>query len=63
MPAEQLATAFAARLPIVPLYHRAVRVHHKRSLRGLAGDPLGRLDFADAYFWNGPSEPVTVEEP
>ncbi len=45
---DEAATAFRARLPIVPLFHRGVRVHHKRSLRGL---PAG---LADAYFWTGP---------
>jgi peptide/nickel transport system substrate-binding protein len=42
-------SAFADRLPVVPLYHRAVRAHHKRVLRHLAFDPLGRLSFADAW--------------
>jgi ABC-type transport system substrate-binding protein len=41
--------AFGDRLPVVPLYHRAVRAHHKRVLRGLLFDVLGRLAFADAY--------------
>jgi peptide/nickel transport system substrate-binding protein len=55
--AEAAAATFAARLPIVPLFHRAVRAHHKRTLRGLAVDELGRLSFADAYLWSGSESP------
>jgi hypothetical protein len=42
--------AFAERLPVIPLFHGAVRAHHKRLLRGLAVDALGRLELADAFF-------------
>jgi peptide/nickel transport system substrate-binding protein len=59
---EQAAAMFAARLPIVPLFHRSLRVHHKRALRGLGVDALGRLSFADAYLWTGPTE-VPAETP
>jgi peptide/nickel transport system substrate-binding protein len=38
---------FAARLPIVPLVHRAVKAHHKKTLAGVAFDGLGRLGWAD----------------
>jgi len=51
---EMATAAFAARLPVIPLFHRGVRLHHKRTLRGLEGDPLGRPDLADAFFWSGP---------
>jgi ABC-type transport system substrate-binding protein len=46
---EAAQGAFVDRLPVVPLYHRAVRVHHKRVLRNLVFDALGRLGFADAF--------------
>ena len=60
---EQAAAMFAARLPVVPLFHRSVRAHHKRALRGLAVDALGRLSFADAYLWTGPTEPPVDSSP
>jgi hypothetical protein len=40
-----------------------VRAHHKRALRGLAVDALGRLSFADAYLWTGPTEPPVDSSP
>jgi MarR-like DNA-binding transcriptional regulator SgrR of sgrS sRNA len=52
--ADAAAAAFAARVPIVPLFHRALRAHHKRTLRGVAFDVLGRLGWADVYVWTGP---------
>jgi ABC-type transport system substrate-binding protein len=55
------AEAFAARLPIVPLLHRAVRVHYKRTLRGVGPDALGRLRLADAFLWNGPADAVVPD--
>lgn len=55
---DAAAAAFAERLPVLPLFHRALRAHHKVTLRGLGGDTLGRLDFADAYVWTGPADPV-----
>ncbi|WP_428267607.1 ABC transporter substrate-binding protein [Haliangium sp.] len=48
------ARAFAARLPIVPLAHRAVRVHHRSDLRGVALDDSARLPFADLFFFGRP---------
>jgi ABC-type transport system substrate-binding protein len=53
---DAATAAFAARLPIVPLLHRAVRAHHKRTLRGLTVSRLGRLTFADAYVWTATDE-------
>jgi MarR-like DNA-binding transcriptional regulator SgrR of sgrS sRNA len=55
---EAAAAAFGERLPVVPLFHRALRAHHKKTLRGLGGDALGRLAFADAYVWTGPADVV-----
>lgn len=48
------AKEFAARLPIVPLYHRAVRVSFRTDLKGLAVDAFGRLTLADAFFSGRP---------
>jgi MarR-like DNA-binding transcriptional regulator SgrR of sgrS sRNA len=50
---ESAAAAFAARLPVVPLYHRAVRVSHKKTILGLLFDPLGRIGLADAFVFSG----------
>lgn len=46
--------AFATRLPILPLVHRAVRVHHRRGLRGAWLDGAGRLAIADLFVWERP---------
>jgi hypothetical protein len=40
---------FGQRWPIVPLYHRAVRMHHRDTWHGLGFDALGRASYADAY--------------
>ncbi|ACY16931.1 ABC transporter substrate-binding protein [Haliangium ochraceum] len=42
-------------LEIIPLLHRAVRVHHRSDLRGVTLDELARPDFADAYFFGAPA--------
>jgi hypothetical protein len=44
-----LAVAFEARLPIVPLFHRSVRVHYRKILQGVGFDALGRLALADLF--------------
>jgi MarR-like DNA-binding transcriptional regulator SgrR of sgrS sRNA len=41
--------AWGQRWPVVPLYHRAVRAHHRETWHGLGFDALGRLTFADAF--------------
>ncbi|HVV84853.1 MAG TPA: ABC transporter substrate-binding protein [Kofleriaceae bacterium] len=46
--------AFAAKLPILPLFHRAVRVHHRRDLRGSWFDGASRLGVADLFMWDRP---------
>jgi peptide/nickel transport system substrate-binding protein len=51
--AASLALAFDAHLPIVPLYHRTVRVHARKIVYGLAFDGLGRLGLADAFVFAG----------
>jgi MarR-like DNA-binding transcriptional regulator SgrR of sgrS sRNA len=48
--------AFAERLPIVPLVHRALRVHHRADLRRVELDALGRIGLADAYFAAAPAD-------
>ena len=48
------AREFAARLPIVPLYHRGLRVSHRADLRNLAVDMTSRLGLADAFFHGAP---------
>ncbi|HUS67421.1 MAG TPA: ABC transporter substrate-binding protein [Kofleriaceae bacterium] len=61
--AEQLAVApldadaalvsFADRLPILPLFHRAVRVHHRVDVRRLRFDAIGRLQYPDMFLFGG----------
>lgn len=55
-PLDRTAAAkeFAARLPIVPLYHRAVRVSFRTDLKAIAVDAVGRLTLADAFFYGRP---------
>jgi hypothetical protein len=50
----RVRAAFATRLPILPLYHRAVRVHHRRDLRGSWFDGASRLGVADLFMWGSP---------
>lgn len=47
----KMKETFAARLPIIPLYHRAVRVHHRADLRGAWFDSSARLGVADLFVW------------
>jgi peptide/nickel transport system substrate-binding protein len=54
--ANEVLGLFLVRMPIVPLAHRALRVQHKKALRGLAFGPLGLPTWADAYLWTGPDE-------
>jgi MarR-like DNA-binding transcriptional regulator SgrR of sgrS sRNA len=49
------ARAVDERALLAPLFHRAVRAHHRADLRGLTIDPLGRLDFASV--WIAPRSP------
>ncbi len=42
--------AFARRLPLVPLFHRAVRAHFRRDVRGIGFRSSTRLGFADVFF-------------
>ena len=50
----RMRETFAARLPIIPLYHRAVRVHHRADLRGAWFDSSARLGVADLFVWRNP---------
>jgi len=43
--------AFSAQLPIVPLFHRALRVHHRSNLRGVAFDDASLLTLGDLFFY------------
>ncbi len=46
-------TAFAQRLPILPLFHRAIRVHHRVDVRRVAFDATGRLLYPDMFLFGG----------
>ncbi len=46
--------AFAARLPIVPLMFRAVRIWHRTDVRGLGFDATGRPDLASLFLHGAP---------
>lgn len=52
---EAARRTFAQNLPIVPLFHRAVRVHHRHDLRGVTLDHASRLSLADAFFFGQPA--------
>jgi ABC-type oligopeptide transport system substrate-binding subunit len=53
--AAEARKQFAARLPLIPLYHRALRVHHRTDVRGVALDACGRIGLADLFVWGSPS--------
>ncbi|HWN68151.1 MAG TPA: hypothetical protein VNM90_10970, partial [Haliangium sp.] len=46
---EAARRAFDERLPIIPIFHRAVRLHHRSDLRGVALDDAARIGFADVF--------------
>jgi peptide/nickel transport system substrate-binding protein len=47
---------FAARLPIVPLMFRSVRMWHPTNLRGIAFDSMGRPCYADLFLYGAPTK-------
>ena len=47
--------AFAARLPIVPLMFRAVRLWHRSDVHGLGFDGAGRPCFAEMFLFGDPA--------
>jgi peptide/nickel transport system substrate-binding protein len=51
----QAKAQFAKSLPILPLYFRAVRVHHRNDVRGLGFDGFARLDAADVFLFGIPT--------
>ncbi len=52
------AREFAKRLPIIPLFHRSLRVHHRSDVRGVAFDSISRLAFADIFIFGRPAAPA-----
>ena len=56
-PAAALA-AFERRLPILPLMHRAIRVHHRVDVRRVGFDAVGRLLYADTFLFGGTAAPA-----
>jgi peptide/nickel transport system substrate-binding protein len=47
-------TEFAARLPIVPLMFRGLRVWHRTDIRGVRFDATGRLCYAELFVFGAP---------
>jgi len=45
--------AFAQRLPVLPLFHRSIRVHHRVDVRRVAFDATGRLLYPDMFLFGG----------
>ncbi len=54
MTINQTLAAFAKRLPVVPLFHRAVRMHHRSNIRGVGFDSLTMPSLADMYLYGSP---------
>ena len=54
---DGLAREFAARWPLVPLFHRAVRVHYRADVRGVALLPAAIVRW-DELFFSGEPEPM-----
>jgi peptide/nickel transport system substrate-binding protein len=53
----RMRARFLERLPIIALFHRAIRVHHRADLRGVGFDPIGRLGHADLFLVAGAAAP------
>jgi peptide/nickel transport system substrate-binding protein len=53
---DKARTEFGERLPILPLLHRALRIHHRSDVRGLGFDASSRLDLADLFLFGKPSK-------
>jgi MarR-like DNA-binding transcriptional regulator SgrR of sgrS sRNA len=53
---EQATAAWDQRLPLVPLFRRALRIHHWDNVHGITLDALSRLDYADVFVF-GPPQP------
>jgi peptide/nickel transport system substrate-binding protein len=49
------AREFAARMPIVPLMFRSVRLWHPTNLRGITFDASGRPTYADLFVFGAPT--------
>jgi peptide/nickel transport system substrate-binding protein len=45
--------AFAERLPVLPLFHRSIRVHHRVDVRRVVFDATGRLLYPDMFLFGG----------
>ncbi len=45
--------AFGQRLPILPLFHRAIRVHHRADVRRISFDATGVLRYGNVYLFGG----------
>jgi hypothetical protein len=46
---------FAARLPVLPLMFRSVRMWHPTNLRGITFDASGRPSYADLFLFGAPT--------
>ena len=57
------AAAFAKRLPIVAVLHRASRFYYRDTLRGASVDLAGRLGYADLFFAKVPATHAPVGKP
>jgi ABC-type transport system substrate-binding protein len=51
-----LERQFAAQLPVVPLFHRGLRVHHRSDLLSVGFDGSARLRYEDMYFYGTPQK-------
>ncbi len=47
---------FAKQLPVVPLFHRGLRVHNRSDLLGIEFDSRARLGYEDIYFFGSPEK-------
>jgi len=50
----QAERVFERDLPMVPLFHRALRVHHRSDVRGIQFDDTSQISFADLFFFGRP---------
>lgn len=47
---------FASHLPLVPLFHRGLRVHHRSDLHAIEFDESSRLRYEDLFFFGEPEK-------
>lgn len=51
---DEARAEFDKRLPIIPLFHRTIRVHHRSDVHGVRFEGSGQLVWADVFLFGAP---------